>query len=169
MIVAETQITAVRVDVSRVLRRRPAGHLLSRRPRFASRQRVPGIVEMYHLLEALEVAVVHVRLHEIRPRALVDIPHRRNPEATVELRCKLFPSLIRVFRASQEIADAFVYNGLALWIGHIAERVGLCLMIESEIRVARNAEIGCRVVREERMMLSLRVDMAVEAFRLTIE
>src|SRR6266446_8248835 len=60
-------------------------------------------------------------------------------------------------------------KGLALWIGHIAECVGLCLSIESEIRVAGHAEIGCRVVREERMLLSLRVDMAVQAFRLTIE
>ena len=169
LIIGKTKIAAVRVDVGRDLRGRPAGNLFSRRPRIAFPQRVAGIIKMHHFLEALEVAVVHVCLDEIRSRTLVDIPQRCHPEAPVKLRRKLFPNRIVVFWTSQEISNAFVHIGRALWVGHIAERVGLCLAIESEIRVAGHTQISGRIVGEQRTWLPLRVDMTVHAFCLTVE
>jgi hypothetical protein len=68
-------------------------------------------------------------LDEIRARALVHIAQGHDAEAAVKLRRELLPGFVRIFRASQEIADAVVDSGLPFRIDDIAEFIGLRLMI----------------------------------------
>jgi hypothetical protein len=89
----------------------------------------PSYCRKHDLLEALQIALVRISLDEIRSRALVHIAQGHDPEAPVKLRREFLPGFVRIFRASQEIADAVV-DRPSFRIEHIAELVGLRLTIE---------------------------------------
>src|SRR5260370_38513330 len=80
----------------------------------AARQRVARVVEVHDLLEALEVAVLRVCLHERGVRPLVDIADRPGAKPAVERRGKRVPRGIAVLGTPQEIAAAQTDKCLAL-------------------------------------------------------
>src|SRR5260370_20990820 len=80
----------------------------------AARQRVARVVEVHDLLEAFEVAVLRVCLHERGVRPLVDIADRHGAKSAVERRGECVPRGIAVLGAPQETADAEIDKGLAL-------------------------------------------------------
>jgi hypothetical protein len=66
-------------------------------------------------------------------------------------------------------ADALVHHRLALGIRYVAKHLGFRLMVKGKRGVARHSEVGCRVVGKERVLGSLRVDVTIQAFCLTVE
>src|SRR5208282_742751 len=110
--IAQAEITASRVQVFRGLGSRPARYLLPGRARLASRQSIPGIIEMDDFLKTLKVAIMAIGFYDVRSWTLVHVAQRRDPEATIKFR-------------------PLVHEGVALRIGHVAERVRLRLMVIS--------------------------------------
>ena len=86
-LVRESEIACGGIDVVGDFGSRPARQLFCAgraRPALALVD-VPRIVEVHDLFEALQIAVVHIGLNEIRVRAHVDIAQGRNLHLAVEL------------------------------------------------------------------------------------
>jgi hypothetical protein len=82
---------------------------------------IAGVVEVDDFFQALKVAIVHIGLHEIGTRPLVNVSQGRHLELAVELRSEPRPLGIRVeLRISEEVAylsfaktsSAFSFNNL---------------------------------------------------------
>src|SRR5271157_371643 len=105
------------VEVRRIFRGRPACDLFTGISGIALGQHVAGVVEMHHLFEALEIAVVHVSLHEVGRGAHVDIAQRGDLELGVEFRSKANPLRVWIqlaaiaLQRAQERSDACVDKG----------------------------------------------------------
>ena len=95
----------------------------------AFRQHVSRVVEVDDLLQALEIAIVAIGLHEIRSRPLVDIAQCGNAEPTVEQRRQSLPGLVCVLWTAQKVADAEIDAPLARRIDDIAEFIRLRLLV----------------------------------------
>ena len=92
LITRQPEIAGLRVvNIGRHFGRRPAGtanHASKRRAeaRRAARQRVACVVEVHHVQQALEIAVVHVAFDERGARPLIDIAQGRHLERADEFR-----------------------------------------------------------------------------------
>ena len=84
------------VEVPRIFGRRPARNFFTRVSRLAPGQNVARIVKVHYLFEALEVAVVHVGLHEVGRRTHVDVAQRGYLELGVEFGSEPDPPRIRI-------------------------------------------------------------------------
>src|SRR6266404_3388998 len=93
--IRQTQTTNfARVHIGGRLRRWPAGRTFARIMGLAARQHIACVVEMHDLLQAREITIVPVRLHEGRIRPLVNIAQRRHLNSSLVVWRQLAPSLI---------------------------------------------------------------------------
>src|SRR6266478_4814730 len=94
------------VEVARVFWWRPTRDLFAGVSSLAPGQNVARVVEMHYLFEALEVAVVHVGLHEVGCRTHVDIAQRGYLELCVEFGSEPDPLRIRIQLAAIALQSA---------------------------------------------------------------
>src|SRR6202011_6314909 len=108
---------------------------------------------MYDLLQAFEVAIVHVGFHETRHGTHVDIAQSGNLELGVELRRAFDPLRIRIevaaiaLQRAQEGADSGIDVRRTSEVGSVVALVGLALIIKLQSRISGDAEITGGKVR----------------------
>src|SRR5271157_2614015 len=102
---------------------------------------------MHHLFQALEVAVMHVGLHEAGRGAHVDIAQRGYLELGIEFRSQPDPLRIWIqlaaiaLQRAEKAPDAGVDEGLSRWISAKAALVGRSFEVILQRGISRHAEI----------------------------
>src|SRR5215469_14053330 len=96
---------------------------------------------MNDFLQALQIPVVHVGLHEVRPRPFVYISQGRRLELAVERIRVLLPFGVDIARASQKVAYSSIDVAGARWIRCVSVLVRLSFRIERNVGVSRKTEV----------------------------
>ena len=94
---------------------------------FAGSESIARVIEVDHLLQALQVSIVHVSFHEVRMGPLIGIPQGCRLEFSVEGIGMLPPVCIDIIRASQKVADSFIDEAITSRIGDVTILIGLVL------------------------------------------
>src|ERR1700680_1825192 len=167
--VRQAQITASHIDIVPHLWHGPAIYFFGRSCGAMSgshrvRILVARIVEVYELLQALDVAVVKEPLLEIRAgcfgrgtlrRCHRHVARRRHLHLAVDTWRVLFPTAVRAGSGtestSQETPQSQISVSESVRIGSEAIRVRLGLVIESISRIQRQALIGRAEAGEQRI------------------
>jgi len=157
------------------LRHRPAVNLFGRSRRTVSRGDVKRVdvacvVEMYELLQALDVAVVEELFLEVRSRSVGAsgalcrhqsyIACRRGLHLAIGTGCELPPGLVWAgpgsVTAPQEFSESQISIGKAYGIARESKRVWRCLVIERISGIQRQAQIGRTEAGEQRSHIRVR-------------
>src|SRR6266404_5033538 len=140
------------VEVAGVFGLRPARDLFAGVSGLAPGQNVARVVKVNYLFEALEVAVVHVGLHEVGCRTHVDVAQRGYLEFGVEFGSEPDPPRIRIqlaaiaLQRAQKGSNTGVVVSLSRRISPIAAPVGLVFVVILQTWIPRYSEIaGCEV------------------------
>jgi hypothetical protein len=136
-----------RVHIGSRLRRRPAGRTFTRIMGLAARQHIARVVEMHDLLQASEISIMPVGLHEGRIGPLVHVAKCRHLNSRLVVRRQLEPSRIDCRRLAEQMSvaekstDTPIDEGRTHRISDIPQRVGPIFAIVGKSRVGGNADI----------------------------
>src|SRR6202043_2254246 len=123
----------------------------------------------------LEVAVVHVGLHEVGRRTHIDVTQCGYLELGVEFGSEPDPPRIRIqlaaiaLQRAQKRSNTGVVVSLSRRIGPTAAPVGLVLIVILQRRIPRDAEIAGCEVGEERLFTGPAIAVTLVASCLTAE
>src|SRR5262249_251433 len=143
-LIGEPEVTKFLTQVLTNLRGRPAGRLFAGVALFASRQGVACIVEVDKLLETLQIAVVHVRLHERGTWSDVHVAQSLDLHFAVKLQRERYPCRVRVdpVLTSQETPNPQVGKASAGRITRKSELIWYILEIKRITVVSRDTKVG---------------------------
>src|SRR5580692_1593732 len=154
----QAKLTNRHIFVVGVFRHRPTGHLLFGSLWTMPRQHVIGIditrvVEVDYLLQAREIAVVHVSFHEVRARHHGRVARRRGLEFALELRKPPSPAQVRrsAIVAIQEQSHSKIDKPGAQWVAGKSPLIRSVLRIPGKFDILGEAEVVVRCVGEQRL------------------
>src|ERR1700756_2384513 len=130
---------------------------------------------MHDRLQAREISVVRVSLHEAQVQALVHIAQCRYLESPLIVWRQLQPSLIYRGRLAEQmpfgekIADAAIDKCRSGRIGDIAQWIGPIFRIVRKPRVRRGSDVAGSEVGEQRVLAGPAVAVTGVALRLSAE
>src|SRR5713101_7404604 len=163
------------VEVAGIFGWRPARDSFSGVSCLALGQDIARVVKVHYVFEVLEVAVVHVGLHEVGRRTHVDVAQCGYLELGVEFVSEPDPPRIRIqlaavaLQRAQKGSNTGVVVSLSRRIGAIAAPVGPILIVVLQRWVPRYAEVAGCEVGEQRLFSGPAIAVTLVASCLTAE
>src|SRR6266849_3258019 len=163
------------VEVAGIFGWRPARDSFSGVSCLALGQDIARVVKVHYVFEALEVAVVHVGLHEVGRRTHIDVAQCGYLELGVEFGSEPDPPRIGIqlaaiaLQPAQKRSDARVVVSLSRRISAIATPVGRIFVVILQLWIPRDAEIAGCEVGEQRFFTGPAIAVTLVASCLTAE